>query len=685
MEQYFYVPNDALNGTSSDYDIHPDNRHVPQELSFFTEPSLGMPSVDPRAYPSPYPSPAHHDAPMPGSDHFDSRGVQDFAQHNPPAEAYFPPPIRGHIPQPVSDNSPRPLDQATQLEVLRETRRIRELELQIAEEQRRHSEERRKEREAELALAEIHLRATSAPHVTSSSTPQQFDWLNPLMEDLFGFGTPSTLVPSTSQIPLPSYLPMETSTLYESTTLNIAPQPSEVSAPSATNLGGKKKTIRLVKEHQAHCASCHKLMCHLQLRGERSELDVRYDMSYQCDECLPLQSTQSSRKRTNQVEDTALPTVCTVCTRVQGHGGFIARDKVPLMFTVEVICIPCSEKYKRCSNCGGGSTKGGIGKWRCKELFDDNRKTCRLSHARLGARDMELSVWEIPQDVAGKKELPALQEACEQMRREHFYAKLAVPEVLEHQDAIRTFADIEEKIIKHEFPARHLWTDPPQSAGHHIYVALTWTKARARRDKSKPEWTQSSKEEKSMDEWVAYNTRRSNVLMPANSILCGAWITEWVVPDRTLLMGTILPFDYGDVEDRSTFSYGEILQRILNEIMQHNADFPNDPWHPPEHLWAAIKSSPYTLRQRLMETLKRRLGFIPIEEYLTRYPDTTRRMFSAEASSIARSVDRRLVVDEELSVMARYLGKAITLEGLERMRARHLNKTPRIMEAASSE
>lgn len=86
-----------------------------------------------------------------------------------------------------------------------------------------------------------------------------------------------------------------------------------------------------------------------------------------------------------------------------------------------------------------------------------------------------------------------------------------------------------------------------------------------------------------------------------------------------------------------------------------------------------------------METLKRRLGFIPIEEYLTRYPDTTRRMFSAEASSIARSVDRRLVVDEELSVMARYLGKAITLEGLERMRARHLNKTPRIMEAASSE
>lgn len=61
-------------------------------------------------------------------------------------------------------------------------------------------------------------------------------------------------------------------------------------------------------------------------------------------------------------------------------------------------------------------------------------------------------------------------------------------------------------------------------------------------------------------------------------------------------MGTILPFDYGDVEDRSTFSYGEILQRILNEIIQHNADFPNDPWHPPEHLWAAIKSSPYSER-----------------------------------------------------------------------------------------
>ena len=336
MEQYFYVPNDAFNGTNSGYDIHPDNRRTSQELSVFTEPSFGMLSVDPRAYPSPYPSPAHHDAPMPGADHFDPHGVQDYAQHKSLAETYFPPPIRGHVPQSVSENPPQPLDRASQLEVLRETRRIRELELQIAEEQRRHSEERRKEREAELALAEIHLRATSAPHITSSSTPQQFDWLNPSMEDLFGFGTSSALVPSTSQIPLPSYLPMETSALQESTTLNTAPQPSEVSAPSAPNPSGKKKTTRLMKEHQAHCASCQKLICHLQLRGERSELDVRYDMSYQCDECLPLQSTQSSRKRTNQVEDTALPTVCTVCTRVQGHGGFIARDKTPLMFTVEV-------------------------------------------------------------------------------------------------------------------------------------------------------------------------------------------------------------------------------------------------------------------------------------------------------------------------------------------------------------
>jgi len=48
---------------------------------------------------------------------------------------------------------------------------------------------------------------------------------------------------------------------------------------------------------------------------------------------------------------------------------------------------------------------------------------------RLGARDMELAVWEIPHDLEDREELPAVLDACEQLWREHILSKMAVPEV----------------------------------------------------------------------------------------------------------------------------------------------------------------------------------------------------------------------------------------------------------------
>ncbi|THH13548.1 hypothetical protein EW146_g6681 [Bondarzewia mesenterica] len=670
------VPEDGNSDLHTIQFVHPDYQYPSQDPIGLADPAFGILSTVSSIHP-PYP-PAHQAISVPAfPPHYGPQGIhghvhgsESISDEAVPTRYLQQAPTHRPILEPASQSQYH----QSQLEVLRETRRIRELELQIAEEKRRESEERRKEREAELALQEYQLRISSTKQTTPSPTPghqPSLDWFQPSLQDLFGnhFNTPtSTLVSSTSLL---DGTPIQSHALDATpSTQSPAPSPSSILSDSiagtsttlerasSNKTGGKKKNTRLVEEREACCSTCRNLVCKLQLRGERAELDVPYDMYYQCNACMPIQSTKSSRKRTNQVEDTALPTVCTVCTRIQGHGGFIAREKAPLMFTVEVICIPCSQKYKRCSNCGGGSTRGGIGKWRCKELFDENRKTCKLSHARLGARDMELSVWELPRDVEGKKELSAVLDACEQMWREHIYAKLAVPEILEHQSALTTFDDIEKQVLHLGFPARQMWTDPPLSPYHHLYVALTWTKSRARRDKTKPEWTQSSKEEKSIDEWVAYNTH------------------------RTLLIGTITPFDYADIEDRSTFSYGEILQRILNELMQHNADFPDDPWQPPEHLWVAIKANPYSLRQRLMETLERRLGFIPLEEYLTRYPGTTRHMFSAEATSWARAVNMRPTIDgKELSVLVRYLGKAITREGLERLKAGHLNKKPRMLES----
>lgn len=48
---------------------------------------------------------------------------------------------------------------------------------------------------------------------------------------------------------------------------------------------------------------------------------------------------------------------------------------------------------------------------------------------RLGARDMEMSVWEIPGNVSHKKEYPDMVRACINLWKEHQLGKNATPEV----------------------------------------------------------------------------------------------------------------------------------------------------------------------------------------------------------------------------------------------------------------
>jgi len=326
--------------------------------------------------------------------------------------------------------------------------------------------------------------------------------------------------------------------------------------------------------------------------------------------------------------------------------------------------LTCSDKYRRCTNCGGTSSRGVIGKWRCKELFEGGRKTCSLSHARLGTRDMEMAAWEISVDLISKEEWPALVASCEQMWREHVLSKLAVPEILENQYDIHTYAEIEERLLQHGFPGRDELTRPTRSPNHRRYISLNWAKARTRRDKSKPEWAQWSNDSKRADQWITYNIRRSTVLYPTNSILCGAWIIEWVIPDSTLVVEPLLPYESTAPDDRSVLHVTEILRRIMVDLMQHNAKAPNYQWQPPAHLWACVKRTAYTLRLRLIEGLQRR-SFVPLDEYLTRHEGTRREMFSDKACALANSLITRKGVSGNLEILVRHMGKP-TLEKLEK-------------------
>ncbi len=77
---------------------------------------------------------------------------------------------------------------------------------------------------------------------------------------------------------------------------------------------------------------------------------------------------------------------------------------------------------------------------------------------------------------------------------------------------------------------------------------------------------------------------------------------------------------------------------------------------------------------RLVETLERRLGFMPVEEYITRYPGARHEMFTANSASLAKAVDDRLSVDnKEMTIIVKYIGVS-SLENLERKKAARLAK-----------
>lgn len=206
----------------------------------------------------------------------------------------------------------------------------------------------------------------------------------------------------------------------------------------------KKLTVDL----PAVCVVCSEPIARLICRGKRAELNVPHAAAFTCVRCwessndaspmaeyspdvqtcaLPAEDAGSPvagpsrrpslartkapsfRRRNKRLDDRSTPTACDVCLRDIAVGGVLPLplDDPPanakISFMIEVVCSSCDSRYRRCTDCGGGGgARAGTGKWRAKELFTHNRKTCVLNHQRLGAFPaMEYSVWrntDIPRD-----------------------------------------------------------------------------------------------------------------------------------------------------------------------------------------------------------------------------------------------------------------------------------------------
>lgn len=189
------------------------------------------------------------------------------------------------------------------------------------------------------------------------------------------------------------------------------------------------------------------------------------------------------RKRNRETQDIEAPLICDVCMKEKGQGGIVAKDsKASIDFSVEVssttrrtsflsnfadvlflalhsssvsAVIPSTSDARIVVVEEEGesgesllipdpsfvstladfeppsfSCRSRIGKWRCKELFLQGRKTCSLAHTRIGAAPLELGVWEIS-ELNSLGVTDEVVRHCERMWMDRTLARMAVPDVLE--------------------------------------------------------------------------------------------------------------------------------------------------------------------------------------------------------------------------------------------------------------
>ncbi|KAG9126552.1 hypothetical protein FRC07_003006 [Ceratobasidium sp. 392] len=433
------------------------------------------------------------------------------------------------------------------------------------------------------------------------------------------------------------------------------------------------KNRKYVVERDITCIKCSSVIGHLLLRGTQEEFAHEYSLYFQCTKChnapaMPI----VSRKRTRTTEDTSLPTVCDVCHRTRGIGGVVMKDReVSVPYAIEIVCMSCFSRYSRCSDCGGGSGRVGVGKWRCKEMFLGSRKTCRLSHARLGHGELEIGVWRAPQELKDQKDLHSVIASCKKLWQERVLSKLATPEVLEgdQEQPLRTYDDIE-LVLSRGWPAHeNLLLDFPPDAGlHKRYICLLWTKSKGRRNR-KPNPTTGPVNADDPDQ-LAEGLRRTREFAPEGCTLVSG----------TVLVSTSVPFESQDAEDRGAVSMGEVLGQILKDKEEHNAKHPDSPVPPPLHLWVGIKAVSPVHGAKFIDSMNRR-GFLSMSEYVARHPDVDPKMFDEPPFGHMWLDDPWAQADKAdtrpVDILVRWLGKDLDEAQLEKLKSIEYGKRAR--------
>ncbi|KAJ3104513.1 hypothetical protein HDU97_009126 [Phlyctochytrium planicorne] len=163
---------------------------------------------------------------------------------------------------------------------------------------------------------------------------------------------------------------------------------------------------------RCRCRDCAKGLSILILHGDFESLSDPYSIEVTCVPCygkasssdveiVPEDVRARGRKRRVNVFGRDRPARCEACGQGIGFGGVrrlpkdtgsdstMSRERVEWeepRFGVETVCDSCVKQFDFCTQCGGGGCFR-TGKWRPRQLFKANRKTCMLSHTRVGDLD----------------------------------------------------------------------------------------------------------------------------------------------------------------------------------------------------------------------------------------------------------------------------------------------------------
>ncbi|KAI5478707.1 hypothetical protein MNV49_004632, partial [Pseudohyphozyma bogoriensis] len=318
-------------------------------------------------------------------------------------------------------------------------------------------------------------------------------------------------------------------------------------------------------------------------------------------------TSYAQKKRSAQEQETLTCGVCSLDLATAITPVDLVAPLPPS--SIEIVCTSCSERFARCSDCGGGGgVKVGIGKWRAKEMFADGRATCIVSHLRLGTvEDMAFHVWPVADFRPDEAE--ELRALCRGLFFSTCLAALAVPEILAAPVPLaRTFQEVE-KLATDSWCLfeSYFRGNVKELPNIRRYIALRWSVPSPRKKK---------KANTSPVTATFPLTDPNNIpVVRKDKQLAGFIIAEYDMAKGTLFIPIILPTGTGETFDCTTLLFEALHKKIDDDVRVVNATLPPKDKVPRFGVaWTML------LDLKEVRVLRRR-GFLFLEDYLEKNPD----------------------------------------------------------------